>query len=125
MDRRRHCRSPADRLREGEVPSLAPYLQPVLAHDRVRYVGEPVAVVFAEDAYLAEDAAELVGLEIEHLPVVVDAQDLASIEADVIRKGYGDVDAAFGAAHAGRRARSCGRAPFGRPAGDTRRARTI
>jgi aerobic carbon-monoxide dehydrogenase large subunit len=85
-------------LREGEVPSLAPYLQPVLAHDRVRYVGEPVAVVFAEDAYLAEDATELVGLEIEDLPVAVDAQDLASIEADVIRKGYGDVDAAFGAA---------------------------
>jgi len=34
--------------------------QPVLAVDKVRYVGEPVAVVFAADQYLAEDAADLV-----------------------------------------------------------------
>src|SRR5215469_5634755 len=85
-------------LREGEVPSLAPYLQPVLARDRVRYVGEPVTAVIAEDAYLAEDAAELVAIDIEDLPVVVDAQDPASTEAEVIRKGYGDIEAAFRAA---------------------------
>ncbi len=47
------------------LKTLEPYRQPVLAKDVVRYVGEPVAVVFAENAYLAEDAADLVVLDIE------------------------------------------------------------
>ena len=89
---------PAIGLREGEIPHLAPYLQPVLARERVHYVGEPVAAVFAENAYLAEDAAELVAVQIEELPPVVSAEDPASIEAEVIRKGYGDIAAAFDAA---------------------------
>jgi carbon-monoxide dehydrogenase large subunit len=46
---------------------LQPYLQPVLAADRVRYVGEPVAVVLAEDPYLAEDGADLVDVEYKEL----------------------------------------------------------
>jgi len=87
-------------LREGDVPHLAPYLQPVLARGRVRYVGEPVAAVFAEDAYLAEDAADSVVVEIEDLPPVLAADDPISTEAEVIRKGYGDVDANFRAADA-------------------------
>src|SRR5215469_15388109 len=40
-------------LRDGHVAHFAPYLQPVLARERVRYVGEPVAAVFAENSYLA------------------------------------------------------------------------
>lgn len=44
-----------------------------LAGDRVRYVGEPVAAVVAEDAYLAEDAAELVEVSYQRLPAVVQA----------------------------------------------------
>ena len=40
--------------------SSDPWLQPVLAHEKVRYVGEPVAVVIAANRYLAEDAAELI-----------------------------------------------------------------
>src|ERR1700690_4226746 len=47
------------------LKTLEPYQQPVLAKDVVRYVGEPVAVVFADDAYTAEDAADLVDLDIE------------------------------------------------------------
>ena len=47
------------------LKTLEPYRQPVLAKDVVRYVGEPVAVVFAENAYLAEDAADLVEVAIE------------------------------------------------------------
>ena len=39
---------------------LTPYRQPILASEFVRYVGEPVALVVATDAYLAEDAANLV-----------------------------------------------------------------
>ena len=94
-------------LREGPDEKLDPYLQPVLAAERVRYVGEPVAALFAEDAYLAEDAADLIGVEVEELPVVMRAHDPPSefssghsTEPVVIRKGYGDVEAAFRAAHA-------------------------
>ena len=45
--------------------TVVPYLQPILAKDRVRYVGEPIAVVVASDRYVAEDAAELVFVDIE------------------------------------------------------------
>lgn len=75
---------------------LDAYLQPVLARDEVRYVGEPVAVVAATDPYLAEDAAELVGLELTELPAVLDAED--GTEAATLTDGYGDVDAAFATA---------------------------
>src|ERR1700722_13916163 len=50
-------------FREGSIPAFDPYRQPVLARERVRYVGDPVAAVFATDAYLAEDAADLVTME--------------------------------------------------------------
>jgi carbon-monoxide dehydrogenase large subunit/6-hydroxypseudooxynicotine dehydrogenase subunit gamma len=98
---------PAVDFREGSIPALDPYRQPVLAKARVRYVGDPVAAVFAVDAYAAEDAADLVDVEIEELPALIDAQAAPvefspghSSEAAVIRQGYGDVDAAFGqAAH--------------------------
>ena len=46
------------------LAALEPYRQTVLAKDVVRYVGEPVAVVFADDPYVAEDAADLVELSI-------------------------------------------------------------
>jgi carbon-monoxide dehydrogenase large subunit len=46
--------------------------QPLLARDRVRYVGEPVAVVLTDSRYLGEDVAELVDVDYEPLPVVVD-----------------------------------------------------
>ena len=92
-------------FREGSIPALAPYRQAVLAQSHVRYVGDPVAAVFATDAYIAEDIADLVAVEIEELPPIMDAQappvEFApghSTEAAVIRQGYGDVDAAFSAA---------------------------
>ena len=47
-------------FREGSIPALDPYRQPILANGCVRYVGEPVAAVFADDPYIAEDAADLV-----------------------------------------------------------------
>ena len=62
-------------FREGPIEKLAPYRQPVLAVDTLRYVGEPVAVVFAEDPYVAEDAADLVTMEVEELPPLLDARD--------------------------------------------------
>ena len=60
-------------FREGRIPPLEPYRQPVLATGKVRYVGEPVAAVFADDPYVAEDAADLVSLEIEELPILLAA----------------------------------------------------
>jgi aerobic carbon-monoxide dehydrogenase large subunit len=95
---------------EVDDDALGAYLQPVLASDRVRYVGEPVAAVVAEDPYLAEDAAELVVADLEALPVVLDAA--AAVEPDApalhdggneaitLERGYGDVDQGFArAAH--------------------------
>lgn len=77
---------------------LDAHLQPVLAGDEVRYVGEPLAVVVADDAYTAEDAAELVAPEIDDLEVRLDpGADGAEVVAD-FRLGFGDPDAAFGAA---------------------------
>ena len=50
-------------FRLSKIAGLDGYRQRVLATDRVRYVGEPFAVVFAEDPYLAEDVADQVLLE--------------------------------------------------------------
>src|SRR5882672_11461717 len=89
-------------FREGRIPALEPYRQPVLATGKVRYVGEPIAAVFAEDAYLAEDAAELIEAEIEPLPPLLSAEaprgefsEGYETEPDVLRQGYGDIDAVF------------------------------
>ena len=93
-------------FRLTRIEGLEPYRQPILAKDRVRYVGEPVAVVFAIDAYAAEDAADLVKVEIEPLPELLAADaPPATFEADhsteaaVVRKSFGDVEAGFAAAH--------------------------
>ena len=94
-------------FRLTRIEGLEPYRQPILATNRVRYVGEPVAVVFASDPYTAEDAADLVTIEIEALPELLEACAPAaefsaghSTEAAIVQKGYGDVAAAFAAAHA-------------------------
>jgi aerobic carbon-monoxide dehydrogenase large subunit len=94
-------------FREGPNEKLAPFRQPVLAKEMVRYAGEPVAAVFATDPYIAEDAAELVELDIEEADPVIDATLPASdfaegltTEPTVCRQGYGDVAGAFNqAAH--------------------------
>jgi aerobic carbon-monoxide dehydrogenase large subunit len=94
-------------FRLSRIEGLAPYRQPILAHELVRYVGEPVAAIFAADPYGAEDAADLVAVEIEDLPIVLDAslppaefERGHSTEPAVVEKGYGDVAAAFREAHA-------------------------
>lgn len=48
--------------------------QPLLAHDKVRHVGEAVAIIVAEHRDQAEDAAEAAGLDLEELPAVVDPE---------------------------------------------------
>jgi carbon-monoxide dehydrogenase large subunit/6-hydroxypseudooxynicotine dehydrogenase subunit gamma len=84
---------------------LRRYLQPVLATGTVRYVGEPVAVVVAGDPYAAEDAAELVDLDIEELPAVLAPAAAAAPGAPALfpggnvaadfTLGFGDVAGAF------------------------------
>jgi len=83
------------------------FLQHPLARDSVRYVGDPVAVVLAEDRYRAEDAAELVEVDYDALPVVVDAREAArpgapllfpEVGTNVVAKfdmGFGDVEQAL------------------------------
>ncbi|SMF80101.1 2-furoyl-CoA dehydrogenase large subunit [Tistlia consotensis] len=78
-----------------------------IATDRVRYVGEPVAVVVAADRYLAEDALEAIAIDYAPLPAVVDPERALAAEAPVLHEGlggnlasdrsfrYGDPEAAF------------------------------
>jgi carbon-monoxide dehydrogenase large subunit/6-hydroxypseudooxynicotine dehydrogenase subunit gamma len=89
-------------FREGRIPAFEPYRQPVLATDKVRYVGEPLAAIFAQDPYIAEDAADLVDIHIDELPVLLAADAEPgefspgrNTEVSIIRQGYGDVDAAL------------------------------
>jgi CO/xanthine dehydrogenase Mo-binding subunit len=49
--------------------------QPVLAVDKVRYVGEPVAAVLAEDPHIAEQAVQLISAEYEELPAIYDEME--------------------------------------------------
>jgi aerobic carbon-monoxide dehydrogenase large subunit len=94
-------------FRQVRVSGLEPYRQPILAQACVRYVGEPIALVLADDPYIAEDAAELVFAEIEELAPCLDAAAQpgellpgVSTEAAIVEKAYGDLEEAFAAAHA-------------------------
>lgn len=60
----------------GPLPGLGEETpRPVLATERVRFVGEPIAVVVAETAAAAADAAELIQIDYEPLPAVIDYDD--------------------------------------------------
>jgi carbon-monoxide dehydrogenase large subunit len=69
-----------------DLPARTPMLatiderfsRPLLARDRVRYVGEPVAVVVTETAYQGEDAADLVDIDYDPLPAIVDPRAAAN-----------------------------------------------
>src|ERR1041384_4917780 len=52
------------------LPEFKPFEQPVIAHEKVRYVGEPVAVVLADSVAAGEDALDAINVEIEELPAV-------------------------------------------------------
>jgi len=93
-------------LRLQPLPQLEPFHQPVLAQDKVRYVGEPIAVVLADTAAIAEDALENIDLEIEPLAAITSreqAEAMPSVlfedhgsNAAITWKAFrGDADAAF------------------------------
>jgi carbon-monoxide dehydrogenase large subunit len=79
-----------------------------LCTDKVRLVGDPIVIVVAESRYQAEDACELVDVEVEDLPSVIYAEDALNLSSPVIfddlgenvlqrtpRTVIGDVDGAF------------------------------
>src|SRR5579862_7599512 len=98
-------------VRKLSEPFLGAVKTPVqqwsLAVERVRYVGEPVALVVAESRYIAEDAAELVEIEYEPLAAVVDPLEACKSGAPLLHPEaktnevsvrefhYGDTEAAF------------------------------
>ncbi len=75
-------RVPTIPLRMESRPELARFEQPVIAHGKVRYVGEPMALVVAESAAIAEDAVGAMAVDIESLPAVMTRE--ASIAGEVL-----------------------------------------
>jgi 2-furoyl-CoA dehydrogenase large subunit len=59
------------------------------AVDKVRYVGEPVAVVVADSRYIAEDALDMIEVEYEPLPVVMDIEEAAEPDAPILHDNIG------------------------------------
>jgi CO/xanthine dehydrogenase Mo-binding subunit len=70
----------------GAMPCFAnpPVEQRCVAQGRVRHVGEPVAIVAAESRYIAEDALELIEVDYEALPAVVDPEAALSARGDAV-----------------------------------------
>ena len=96
-------------LRLAPIEGFEKYLQPVIANGKVRYVGEPIAIVLADSRALAEDALERMVVEIEPLEAVSDWRTsqkdqalLFEVNGSNLAASYsralGDVDQAFAAA---------------------------
>src|SRR5215469_14438807 len=102
-------------LRLQSSPATEPFCQPAIASAKVRYVGEPVAVVLAESAALAEDGVDAVAVDVEELPIVADRYISQRQDALLFEDAgtnllvqftaiHGDADAAFRDAEYTRRA---------------------
>ncbi len=101
-------------IRLAPIKGLERYLQPVIATEKVRYVGEPIAVVLAETRAIAEDATAEIELEIETLAPVPDWRVAETDSTLLVEQngtnvatryavGSGDADAAFAIADYTRR----------------------
>jgi carbon-monoxide dehydrogenase large subunit len=93
-------------MRLQPMPEFKPFEQPVIAADRVRYVGEPLAVVLADSEAIGEDALEHIAVDIEALPPVTGCAAAArgdrllftavrTNRAMTFTAACGDTDAAF------------------------------
>ncbi len=107
----------ADVSAYGKLPSIDlagpgnAATQRMLALDRVRFAGEPVAIVVADDPWIAAQAASLVDVGVAALPVMLDAEVAAESRSPLLygelgtnvihtcRQQVGDADAAFASAH--------------------------
>ncbi len=93
------------RSRIAAMPGFEKFLQLPLATDKVRYVGEPMAVAVATSPHIAEDAVSLISAEIDELPVILNwkaaerasplIHDSAGTNISSVEVGRGDVDTAF------------------------------
>jgi carbon-monoxide dehydrogenase large subunit len=72
-------------LKLAWMPTLSADMQAVLAVDKVRFQGQEVAFVVADDRYSARDALELIQVEYEQLPAVVDVRKALDADAPIIR----------------------------------------
>jgi carbon-monoxide dehydrogenase large subunit len=90
-------------------PTIAPFAQPVIASEKVRYVGEPIAFVLADSAEVAEDALQYITVDIDILNPIVEwrasesgeirlFEDAPSNVAAVFKARSGDAAAVFKAA---------------------------
>ena len=97
-----------DAITTGLVPAVRAAVDArAIAVDRVRYVGEPVAIVVARDRYLAEDGCDLIDVQYRVRPAVIDPVAALAPESEVLHQGvganlvsdrrfrYGDPEAAF------------------------------
>ncbi|HET8782464.1 MAG TPA: xanthine dehydrogenase family protein molybdopterin-binding subunit [Pyrinomonadaceae bacterium] len=93
----------------GALPDLKVPDHRVLAKDKVYFMGHPIAAVVATDRYVARDAADLVVVDYDELPVVTDVEEAAkggTVIHDAwsdniayrLTSGEGDIEAAFSAA---------------------------
>jgi aerobic carbon-monoxide dehydrogenase large subunit len=93
-------------MRLQPLPEFKPFEQPVIAHDKVRYVGEPIALVLAKSVAIGEDALEAIHVEIAPLPAVPDwhaasknqhvlFEPAGTNRSLVFEARKGDADAAF------------------------------
>ncbi|HZP28212.1 MAG TPA: xanthine dehydrogenase family protein molybdopterin-binding subunit [Acidimicrobiia bacterium] len=108
-ERLRPLRADLDRVKNPSYKACDWYQ---VAWDKVRYVGDPVAIVIAEDPYTAEDAAALVEVDYEPLPALVDPEKAVAEKRVLVHEEWGDnvlchtdfstgdVDGAFGRAAA-------------------------
>ena len=108
------CVLVGDDVRDWAKPFVVGVKQPMehwcIAIDKVRYVGEPVAVVVAENRYIAEDAVDLISVEYDPLDAIVDLEAAIDKHAPVLHEAvgsnvvsdrqfvYGDPEAAFASA---------------------------
>jgi carbon-monoxide dehydrogenase large subunit len=79
-------------LKLAWAPTLSADVQAVLVTDKVRFQGQEVAFVVAEDRYAARDALELIDVEYDVLPPVIDARKSLDPDAAVIRDDIGKTD---------------------------------
>ena len=81
-----HTRVPVIPVRLMSIDQLLPFEQPVIAKAKVRYVGEPMAIVVAESLAQAEDALDAIELDIDPLPPVPDRHASATNKSLLIEE---------------------------------------
>ena len=79
-----------DIVADSTLPSYQVSAQPPLAHEKVRFVGEPVAMTFARTRAEAEDLAELIEVDYEDLPVYVDVASSLAATSNLVHEQWKD-----------------------------------